>query len=111
MADPGIIPAVRAAGSHPERDQMDPLGAAWPMRPAMSDGAPAGGFVVSRAVRRDLYPKPEPAPGSMPVRSYRECLRCGRRFPVYAMPGRPPRRCLEHRYGARIRGVQRVSRA
>lgn len=93
LAGPGIIPAVRAVGSHPERDCQDPPREARPMRAAMSVRRPAGGFVASRP----LYPKPEPVPGTMPVREYRVCP-CGRRFPVYAgLGGRPPRHCFNHR--------------
>ncbi len=90
---------------------MDPPREARPMRAAMSVRRPAGGFVVSGPVRRDLYPKPEPAPGTVPVREYRTCA-CGRRFPVYAgLSGRPPKRCYRHRYGDRLRDRAGVSRA
>lgn len=69
---------------------MDPPRDARPMRAATSAGQPAGGFPVSR------YPKPEPAPGSMPVIAYRTCP-CGRRFPIFRLPGRPPTHCFPHR--------------
>ncbi len=55
----------------------------------MSDRAPAGGVF--------LYPKPDPIPGTVPVREYRRCRTCDRRFPVYRLLGRPPVRCWIHR--------------
>lgn len=75
------------------------------MKAAMSVGRPASG-----SMRAALYPKPEPAPGSAPVRAYRRCP-CGRRFPLYELPGRPPTHCFVHRgtpgrnRAARLAGV------
>lgn len=85
---------------------MNPPQGACPIRDAMSEGRQAGGFVASRA---SCYPKPEPVPGTLVVRGYRTCP-CGRLFPLYALPGRPPMHCFNHR-GTRSRNLAGRRRA